>query len=79
MLYSVLYNSKLIPRWLSIWGLIAAVAILAASVIATFEIFPESLAILLMIPIALQEQVMAIWLIVKGFNPSAVASEPAQL
>lgn len=79
MLYSVLYKSELIPRWLSIWGLMGAVAILAASVIATFEIFPELLAILLMIPIALQEQVMAIWLIVKGFSPSAVASEPEQL
>ncbi len=75
ILYSALYKSRLIPRWLSIWGLIGAVAILAASVIATFDIFPELIAVLLMMLIAVQEQVMAIWLIVKGFNSSAIASE----
>ncbi|GAJ18542.1 unnamed protein product, partial [marine sediment metagenome] len=32
------------------------------------------LAMLLIIPIALQEQVMAIWFIVKGFSSSAIAS-----
>lgn len=76
ILYSALYTSILIPRWLSIWGLIAAVAVLTASVMATFDIFLV-LAMLLVLPIGLQEQVMAIWLIVKGFNPSAIASESA--
>ena len=73
ILYSALYKSKLIPRWLSIWGLIGAVAILTASVMATFDI-SLVLAVLLIIPIALQEQAMAIWLVVRGFNSSAIAS-----
>jgi hypothetical protein len=77
LLYSALYRSKLIPRWLSIWGLIAAGALLAASVIVTFGILPESFALILMLPTPLQEVTMSIWLIVKGFNPSAVASESA--
>ena len=77
ILNTALYQSKLIPRWLSIWGLISAVAILAASVMATFDIFLV-LATILVIPIAFQEQAMAIWLIVKGFNSSAIASESAQ-
>jgi hypothetical protein len=74
ILYSALYRSKLVPPWLSIWGLIGAVAILTASLMATFDIF-LGLAMLLVIPIALQEQAMAIWLIVKGFSSSAIASE----
>ena len=78
ILYSALYKSKLIPRWLSIWGLIGAVAMLTASVIATFDIFPVLFAILLMMPIPLQELTMSIWLIVKGFNSSAIASGSAK-
>jgi len=77
ILYSALYKSKLIPRWLSIWGVISAVAILIASVMATFGI-SLVFAMLLVIPIAFQEQAMAIWLIVKGFNPSVIASESAK-
>ena len=77
ILYSALYKSKLIPRWLSIWGLFSAVAILTASVMNTFEI-SLVLAMVLVIPIALQEQAMAIWLIAKGFNSSAIASESAK-
>jgi hypothetical protein len=69
MLNSALYRSRLIPRWLSIWGIIAAVAVLVASLLATFDI-ALLLAGVLVIPIGLQEQVMALWLIFKGFNPT---------
>ncbi|GAG62516.1 unnamed protein product [marine sediment metagenome] len=55
ILYSALYKSKLIPRWLSIWGLISAVAILIASVLATFDI-SLVFAMLLVIPIAFQNK-----------------------
>jgi hypothetical protein len=77
ILNTALYQSKLIPRWLSIWGLISAVAIMAASVMATFDIF-LALAMILVMPIAFQEQAMAIWLIVKGFDSSAIDSESAK-
>jgi hypothetical protein len=35
---------------------------------------PSGTQILLAIPIALQEMVLAVWLIVKGFNQTAIAS-----
>jgi hypothetical protein len=70
VLNTALFRSRLIPRWLSIWGLVGAVAVLAGSVMATFDVFLV-LAMILVIPIGLQEQVMAVWLIVKGFNPTS--------
>jgi hypothetical protein len=78
ILYSALYRSKLIPRWLSGWGFIAAIAILTAPVIsASTNISPE-IEVLLVTPIGLQEMFMAVWLIVKGFNPSAIAPGSAR-
>ncbi len=78
ILYSALYKSRLVPRWLSVWGLIGAVAMLTASIVATFDILPVVFAVLLMIPIPLQELTMSIWFIVKGFSPSAIASVAAE-
>lgn len=74
MFYYLLYRSRLIPRWLSLWGLIGAALVLAAGLSGMFGDFLIALAL----PIAVQEMVMAIWLIVKGFNPSAIASESAR-
>jgi hypothetical protein len=69
MLYSLLYQARLIPRWISGWGIAAAVAYASAGLTAMFG---TTLDILLM-PMLLQEMVMAVWLIVKGFNASAIA------
>ena len=67
MLYYLLYQGRLLPRWLSIWGLLGAVAYFAAGVVAVFTTNPEYL----MLPLAVQEMVMAVWLIAKGFNTNA--------
>lgn len=73
MIYYLFYQSKLIPRWLSVWGLIGAILYLAEGLFAMFSVDFG----ILMAPLALQEMVLAVWLIVKGFSPSAIASEPA--
>lgn|SRR5574341_3623 len=80
MYYYIFYQTKLIPRWLSVWGLIAIASLLSAALFTMFDGDPFSISgrlIILAFPIALQEMVLAIWLIVKGFNPSAIATESA--
>lgn len=76
MYYYIFYQSKLLPRWLSGWGFLGAALWLAAALLSMFgQISPFSTAmILLAIPIAVNEMVLAVWLIVKGFNSSAIAS-----
>lgn len=80
MYYAIFYKSKLIPRWLSGWGLIAAALCLISGILVMFNIieFFTPVQIAINIPIALQEIVLAVWLIAKGFNPSAIASRAAK-
>jgi len=72
ILYAVLYRSKLVPRWISVWGLLAAAAILAGTLLSPFFQLPVVMEFILVLPIAVQEMVMAVWLIVKGFYPAAI-------
>jgi len=69
----VLYQSKLVPRWLSVWGLVGGALWLATWPVRMFGLSSPMIEILAL-PIAAQEMVFAAWLIVKGFNPSAIAS-----
>jgi len=72
----VLYRSRLIPRWLSGLGLVGAVLSVAATVYAGFtqDFGFTTVNNVLSAPIGLQEMVLAVWLIAKGFNLSAVRS-----
>ena len=66
----LLYQSRLVPRWLSVWGLVGAVLYMVPPI---GNMFGHSLGVL-MVPTAAQEMVMAIWLIAKGFNQTAIAA-----
>lgn len=70
-----LYQTRLTPRWLSGWGLIGALLYLVAPLSAMFG---SELGMIVMAPLALQEMVLAVWLIGRGFNPSAIASLSAK-
>ena len=73
MFYYLLYKSNLIPRFISIWGFIAAILLLTGALLGILGLFP-----LLKVmsffgpPIAINEMVLAVWLIVKGFNTSTI-------
>jgi hypothetical protein len=73
--YYIFYQSRLIPRWLSGWGIIAIFLMLVACLLALFSGKPVTGYVSLVIPIAVQEMVLAVWLIIKGFNPSEISSE----
>jgi hypothetical protein len=76
MFYVLLYQTKLIPRWLSLWGLLGTTFTILASLLIMFHMIDiiTSTYIVLNLPLILLEIVLAIWFIVKGFNPSAIAS-----
>jgi hypothetical protein len=74
MISWMFYQTKLIPRWLSIWGLIGGVLYFIAPFVCMLgpQHLPFSLSGpigFLIGPLALQEMVFAVWLIIKGFNP----------
>ena len=70
MFGGLMFISRLIPRWLSAWGFAGAVLYLAEPLFFMFGFNWE----FLFFPLALQEMVMAVWLIAKGFNRQALAS-----
>jgi len=74
--YFVLYESELVPRIISAWGFIAAALMLLGTVLIMVGMFAGisevGLNLIFAMPIAAQEMVLAAWLILKGFNSSAL-------
>jgi hypothetical protein len=72
----LLYQSRLVPRALSMIGIIGAPLLLAGFFAMLFGVMGRSdpLAGLSAIGVALFEFSLGVWLIVKGFNTSAVAA-----
>ena len=68
--YFLFYKTKLIPMWLSLWGLIGAGLYLAFPILSMFSVHIE----VLQAPLGVQEMVMAGWLIIKGFNTNRLES-----
>jgi len=79
MLYYLFYISRLIPRWLAVWGLVGAALYLAAPLISMvgsqhWAVSLTSPLAILIAPLAIQEMVFAVWVIVKGFNSPAIVA-----
>lgn len=71
--YTVFYQTRLVPRWLSGWGLLGAALAIAAGGLVLFGVigYLSNVQVVMSLPIAVQEMVRALWLIVRGFTPSA--------
>lgn len=76
--YSLLYRSRIVPRWMTLWGLIAVPLYVAADL---YGVIGATLAAqdLMQMPLALQEMVLAVWMIARGFRPAAASVEPPGL
>ena len=76
MYYAVFYQTRLVPRWLAGWGLIGCSLTIAGSLLVLFQVIApwSTVQAVMNLPIALQEMVLAVWLIAKGFNPAAVST-----
>jgi hypothetical protein len=73
LLGSLLYRSRLVPRALPTLGLIGAALLLAGNVAVLFGYMDRvsPMAAVVTLPIALWEFSLGVWLVLKGFNPSA--------
>lgn len=73
MFYSVLYRARLVPRWISAWGLIAILPYLVAALLTVYAVLPamSTTLVILDMPMAIQEMVLAVWLIARGFHRTA--------
>ena len=70
-LYVSFYRTRLIPRWLSVWGLVGGVLYLAYALLHLFGM-DNGIGFYLQMVLAPQEMVMALWLVFMGFDADAV-------
>lgn len=79
LLYFMLLRTRLIPAFISIWGLIAAALVLLNTVLGWFSPgLGETLGTITGVPMLLNEVFLGVWLIARGFSPSATTHEPAR-
>jgi hypothetical protein len=75
MFYLLLYRSRIVPRWIALWGLAAIPFYVAAFLLAMYAVIGANSTEqnLLVIPLAVQEMVLAVRMIARGFRPMAVS------
>lgn len=77
MMYSyIFYKSKLVPRFIPILGMTGATLVFIAALLEMFGVIQQVSVwgVLLSLPVAANEMILAVWLIFKGFNESALAA-----
>lgn len=81
VMYSyIFYKTKLVPRFISILGMTGATCVFICSLFVMFGVFPQISfwGAVLAVPVAANEMILAVWLIVKGFNENAITSLTAK-
>jgi Domain of unknown function (DUF4386) len=78
LFYTLLYRSRLLPCFISVWGFIGAALILIMNIANLGADLGLGVTLVFVLPIILNEIFLGIWLIVRGFNPSAAADDAAR-
>jgi hypothetical protein len=71
LIYTSFYRTRLIPRWLTLWGMIGAALSGVDGLSSLFDIGGAGLGFLAL-PLFVQELAMGLWLVIKGFNLDAL-------
>ncbi len=74
MFYALLHRAKLVPSWILIWGYISVALMMVANLSQLIGLGNINV---VMVSLLVQEMVLAGWLIVKGFDPEALAQGEA--
>ena len=70
----LLYQSRLVPRGLSLIGIVGGPILLAGYLAVLFGLIGTSQASITAVPVALFEFSLGVWLVVKGFQPSPITA-----
>jgi Domain of unknown function (DUF4386) len=75
---SVMYRSRMLPRWIPTLGLIGAPLLLISCTATLFGVWDQTSgpALLLVLPIAIWEFSFGVYMTVKGFKPSEITDTP---
>jgi hypothetical protein len=78
MYYYLFYRARLVPRWLSGWGLAGTTLGAIAGLLVLFRVtgYMSTPQVALNLPIGVNEIVLAIWLLVRGFDSPAARPAP---
>jgi hypothetical protein len=71
LFYVLLFQTKLVPRFISIWGLVAVPLVITSVLLAMFD---QGTHMSLMMVLGLNQIFMIFWLIIKGFTTNAKES-----
>ena len=77
IMYSyIFYKSNLVPKFIPIIGMTGATLVFIAALLEMFGVIQQVSVwgAILSLPVAANEMILAVWLIVKGFNESALAT-----
>ena len=79
LFYVLLYRSRIVPRWITLWGFVGIPLYAAAYLLAMYGAIGgnSSAQNLLQLPLAVQEMVLAVWMIARGFRPATASTTPA--